>query len=237
MHGAARKLERICQRASRELFQGVPLPNSRLLGPWLTLTLGTDAVSQDAPARVLPAGAVHAPLVSSQGGALACVSALGVVGTGQTRVTGAGPESEMMVQVARTRLLTLSGAFGVDLEVMKALDWHVHITGPAGPKDGASLGWPVLLAMASHLTGLKLPARYVHTGELGLNGEILPVGGIEEKVLACERQGLRRLFLPYGNRSDLDCLEPVAKGKLILVTIQQDADALKMLRVLSRRSS
>jgi ATP-dependent Lon protease len=231
--GAVRRLQRLCRRHSRELAEGQSIPVDL---PWVEAVLGPEAHPQDPLATRLPAGCVHAPVVSSLGGAIAQIEAFASTGKGRLTLTGAGPNAEIAAQVARSRCLALAQQLRFQVDVLRDMDWHIHVSGPDGPKDGVSIGWPVLVAMASHLSGVAVDARFAFTGEIGLSGEFRSVGLIEEKFLACEREGLQRLWIPFGNLSDLSLLDPEAMGACEPTSVTQDLQALRALGLVSSRA-
>lgn len=227
--GAVQRLERLCRRRAREQAEGY-LPPVDIA--WAASVLGPDAQPQMRLADHLAPGAVHSPLVSSLGGALAQIEAFSTPGKGRTLLTGAGQQAEEAVRVARSRCLAFATALGMSTEQLRDLDWHVHVSGPEGPKDGISLGWPVLVAMVSHLSGVPVDAKYAFTGEITLSGDLRSVGYVDEKFLSCERQGFRRLFMPSSNLMDLSNMEPEAIGACEPTPTQDDVGILRGLGLL-----
>lgn len=230
--GAVRRLHQLCRRRSRELGEGISEPVEL---SWVRAVLGPDAHPQDPlPARLAP-GCVHSPVVSSLGGGIARIEAFASPGKGRLTLTGAGPQAQIASQVARSRCLALAQHLRFQVDSLRDMDWHVHVSGPEGPKDGLSMGWPTLVAMASHLSGVAVDARFAFTGEIGLSGEVRAVGMVEEKFLACEREGFRRLWIPAQNASDLSILEPQALGSCEPTPVVQDMAALHALGLISSR--
>lgn len=232
INGGILRLERLCRRRARELSEG---HGHEIDADWLRSVLGAESAPADAPARELPAGSVHAPMVSSLGGAIARIEAFASPGQGHLVVTGAGPQAEIACKVARTRLLALAPQLSMHTDPLRVLDWHIHVAGPTGPKDGASLGWPVLVAMCSCLSGLRVDASFGFTGELLLSGELVPVGFVEEKFLACEREGFTRLWLPRGNLAEISS-DPETRGVCEITGVVPDIPALKALGLIARRN-
>lgn len=225
LHGAEERLARLCRRRSRELAEGGAPPDSA----WATSVLGEQALAAGRLPERLPPGVAVAPMVSSWGGALARLEAWAEPGKGRLVVTGLGPEAQAACQVARTRLSALAHHLQQPPDDLRNLDWHLHVGGGTGARDGASLGLAALVAMASHLSGVRVEARRVFTGELSLSGTVQPVGGIEEKYLACERAGSERLHLPRENLVGLATLggdilaacgaEPVDRDEALLCAL------------------
>lgn len=222
LRGAVRRLDKLCRFAARETAQGrVP----QIGEAWVAAALGAKGEPGEVLPAKLPSGCVHAPVVSSLGGAMARLEAFACPGRGNTVVTGAGPLAHQSVLVARTRCTMLSEELGFSVEALRDLDWHVNVVGPEGPKDGVSLGWPVLVAMVSHLRRTIIDARVAFSGELTLSGEIRPVGGVVEKFLACERTAVGRFWVPAGNMSELSNLDVAVD--CVALTAESDAAALR----------
>jgi len=118
----------------------------------------------------------------------------GLIMTGQL-----GPVMQESVQAAMTWVRASAGRYGIDPDLFKATDIHIHVPAGAIPKDGPSAGITMATALLSMLTDRKVRANLAMTGEITLTGQVLPVGGIKEKVLAAKRSGVRELVLPFEN--------------------------------------
>jgi ATP-dependent Lon protease len=219
LRGAVRRLEKLGRTAAFETTQGRVLAGG---DDWVAAALG--AAAEPLPSK-LPSGCVHAPVVSSLGGTMARIEAFACPGRGNTVVTGAGPLAHQSVLVARSRCAMLSDDLGYSLESLRDLDWHLNVVGPEGPKDGVSLGWPVLVAMVSQLRRTTIDAKVAFSGEITLSGEIRPVGGVVEKFLACERAAIGRFWVPRGNMAELSRLE--VSVDCVALTAESDAAALR----------
>ncbi len=121
----------------------------------------------------------------------------GMIVTGQL-----GDVMKESVSAALTYIRSRSDSFGLDSEQFEKNEIHVHVPAGAVPKDGPSAGVTMLTALVSLLTGCKVKDRLAMTGEFTLSGNVLPVGGIKEKVLAALRAGVTTLILPDANRKD-----------------------------------
>ena len=106
-------------------------------------------------------------------------------------------------QAALSYLRAQANSLGVNDDVFKTFDLHIHVPAGAIPKDGPSAGVTMLTALTSLLTAIKVRADVAMTGEITLRGNVLPVGGIKEKVLAARRAGVKRIILPERNKKDL----------------------------------
>ena len=95
-------------------------------------------------------------------------------------------------------------ALGIDEDFFDSHDLHIHVPAGAIPKDGPSAGVTMLTALTSLLTNTRIRKDLAMTGEITLRGQVLPVGGIKEKVLAAHRAGIKTIILPAWNRKDLE---------------------------------
>jgi ATP-dependent Lon protease len=118
----------------------------------------------------------------------------GLIMTGQL-----GPVMQESVQAALTWVRGNAAKYGIDPDLFKSSDIHIHVPAGAIPKDGPSAGITMGTALLSMLTDRRVRANLAMTGEITLTGQVLPVGGIKEKVLAAKRGGVKELILPFEN--------------------------------------
>jgi ATP-dependent Lon protease len=114
-------------------------------------------------------------------------------------------------------------ALGLDQSFFEKSDFHMHIPAGAQPKDGPSAGVTMATALVSLLSGRSVRSEVGMTGEITLRGQVLPVGGIKEKVLAAHRNGLRQVILPHRNEADLEDL-PDEVRKVMKFTFVETVD-------------
>lgn len=144
--------------------------------------------------------------------------------SGRGRVGFTGSLGEVMSEscrIAHSFLRSRRRELGIPEAAIAEQDLHVHFPAGAVPKDGPSAGAAIACAMLSRLTGRRLRARLAMTGEITLTGEILPVGGIREKVLAGRRMGVRTILLPAENERDVRQLDPVWTRGLRFVYVRR----------------
>jgi ATP-dependent Lon protease len=149
-------------------------------------------------------------------------------GKGSLILTGQlGEVMQESAKAAMSYLRSRAEDFGIDPKRFEETDVHIHIPAGAIPKDGPSAGITLLAALASLFTGKRVSHDLAMTGEVTLRGQILPVGGIKEKVLAARRAGIKQVMLPEKNRRDLEEIpEDIRKG-LTLHFIGNVDDALR----------
>ncbi len=129
-------------------------------------------------------------------------------GKGELRLTGnLGNVMKESASTALTYLQSNAKKYGIDQKLFEKKNLHIHVPEGAVPKDGPSAGVTMMTAIASALTGKKVKPFLAMTGEITLRGQVLPVGGIKEKVLAAKRAGLKEIILCWQNEKDVQEIE------------------------------
>ena len=130
-------------------------------------------------------------------------------GKGDLQLTGnLGTVMKESASTAYTYLQANAKKIGIDVEMFKKKNIHIHVPEGAVPKDGPSAGITMMTALASAFTGKKVKPFLAMTGEITLRGQVLPVGGIKEKVLAAKRAGLKEIVLCWQNEKDIQDINP-----------------------------
>ncbi len=138
------------------------------------------------------------------GGDILFIEATQMPGKGNLTLTGQlGDVMKESAQAAMSWVRSKASELGIDSDVFKNSDIHVHVPAGSVPKDGPSAGVTMATALVSLLTGIKVSADVAMTGEITLRGNVLPVGGIKEKVLAAKRAGVKRIIMPERCKKDL----------------------------------
>ncbi len=166
---------------------------------------------------------------TAAGGDILFIEATMMKGKGRLILTGQlGDVMKESAKAAMSYIRSKADQFGIDNEIFENFDIHVHIPAGAIPKDGPSAGITLLSALASLLTGRKVSGVMAMTGEVTLRGQILPVGGIKEKILAAKRAGIKEILLPEKNKKDLEEIPPKIIKDIDLRFISQIDQALEM---------
>lgn len=223
-----RQLERVIKKlyakAARNLVEQNKLPSfttknlERFLGP--KLYLGDDRNHQST------VGICNGLAWTSFGGEIIKIEAVLMPGSGKLTLTGQqGEVMKESAQAALSYVRSHAHKFGLQPEVFNTSDVHIHAPAGAVPKDGPSAGITMLSAILSVFTGCPINAEYAMTGEINLQGEVMPIGGIKEKILAAKRNGLAHVILPLKNQHELVGCEEVGKD-IDLIWVQRADEVL-----------
>ncbi len=167
--------------------------------------LGRQKVFQEAAARTAVPGVATGLAVTGVGGDVLFIEANAMKGKGGLTLTGQlGDVMKESAKIALTYVRGNAEALGIDEDAFDEREFHVHVPAGAIPKDGPSAGVTMTTALASLLSGRPVRHTVGMTGEVTLQGRVLPIGGLKQKVLAAHAAGLTDVILPERNRADLD---------------------------------
>jgi ATP-dependent Lon protease len=171
----------------------------------VTEALGRPKFHQEVAARTGVPGVATGLAVTGAGGDVLFVEAASMPGKGGLVLTGQlGDVMKESARIALTYVQSHAAALGIDERTFDGREFHVHVPAGAIPKDGPSAGVTMVAALASLLTGRPLKNTVGMTGEVTLQGRVLPIGGLKQKVLAAHAAGLTEVILPERNAADLD---------------------------------
>ena len=189
--------------------------------------VGRPRFTPEAPERTAVPGVATGLAVTGLGGDVLFIEASASEGTAGLTLTGQlGDVMKESAQIALSFVRAHAGALGVEPAFFeKAI--HVHVPAGATPKDGPSAGITMVTALTSLATGRPVHSEVGMTGEVTLNGRVLPIGGLKQKLLAAQRNGLTEVFVPLRNEPDLD---DVPADVLESVTVHPVSDVLDVVR-------
>ncbi len=163
------------------------------------------------------------------GGELLNIEAVAVPGKGQLIKTGSlGDVMLESIQAALTFVRSRSVALGLPEDFHEKFDLHVHVPEGATPKDGPSAGIGMCTALVSVITGIPVQADVAMTGEITLRGQVLPIGGLKEKLLAAHRGGVKNVIIPLENEKDLKEIPDNVKSNLNIHPVKWIDEALEI---------
>ena len=164
------------------------------------------------------------------GGDILFIEALFTKGGGNTIITGQlGDVMKESVQIAVSLVKSM---YPDQAEQFKENDLHIHVPAGAVPKDGPSAGITLTTAIASLVTGRTVSPEYAMTGEVSLRGNVMPIGGLPEKLMAAQRAGISKVFIPKENVEDLEEVADEVKSKLEIIPVSKVTEALNRTGIL-----
>ncbi|WP_297566169.1 endopeptidase La [uncultured Faecalibaculum sp.] len=172
-----------------------------------------------------PAGVVTGLAWTAVGGEVLFIETTDMPGSGQMILTG--QLGDVMKESARIALSLLKSRLPVDAGLFKDRDLHIHFPAGATPKDGPSAGITIFTALASLVTNRPVSSRLAMTGEVSLSGNVLPIGGLREKLYGAVRAGITKVLIPWDNRQDLQEVPASVKEKLEIIPVQTVEDVLR----------
>lgn len=202
-----RQFERLLAKALRKVTTKLAdsdVPSITIDEPDLVEYLGRPRFTPDSDERTAVPGVATGLAVTGLGGDVLYIEAGAVDAEPGLKLTGQlGDVMKESAQIALSYVRAHAEQLGVD---PKALDRQIHVHVPAGavPKDGPSAGVTMVTALVSMATGRQVRGDVGMTGEVTLNGRVLPIGGVKQKLLAAQRAGLKTVFIPQRNEPDLD---------------------------------
>ncbi|MCB1866108.1 MAG: endopeptidase La [Chromatiales bacterium] len=169
---------------------------------------------------------------TENGGELLNLEAAVMPGKGKLSFTGSlGEVMQESIQAAMTVVRSRSAALGLRPDFHQVNDIHIHVPEGATPKDGPSAGVGMCTAMVSALTGIAVRADVAMTGEITLRGEVLPIGGLKEKLLAAHRGGIKIVLIPHENERDLIDIPKNVRQNLDIRAVRWIDDVLEVALV------
>lgn len=155
------------------------------------------------------------------GGELLTIESVILPGKGNIQRTGSlGDVMKESVEAARSVVRSRAHVLGIEDDAFEKHDIHVHVPEGATPKDGPSAGIAMTTALVSSITKIPVRCDVAMTGEITLRGEVLPIGGLKEKLLAAHRGGIKTVLIPHENVKDLADIPDNIKGKLEICPVK-----------------
>ena len=213
-----REIAALCRKAARQVAEGKRTGRLRVDEKRVRAWLGRRRFSGDARKRTSDPGVATGLAVTPVGGDVLFIEATAVPGEGRLTVTGQlGDVMKESAQAALSWVRGHSRELGLDGDWFEGRDVHIHVPAGAVPKDGPSAGIAMATALASLALGRTVSEHVAMTGEITLTGQVLPIGGVKEKVLAAQRAELSTVILPKENEGDLDDLPKDVRKKMRFV--------------------
>ena len=206
-----RILRKLCSKAARNLVEENKVLNFTKEN--IHTYLGPRKFLEDDISKEDQIGISNGLAWTAYGGEMIKIEAVLIPGKGKLILTGQlGDVMKESAQAAFSYAKAHAEEFQITQKMFSNYDLHIHVPAGAVPKDGPSAGITMLTAILSVLTQRPINAQYAMTGELNLRGEVMPIGGVKEKILAAKRNKVDNVILPFKNKNDLTGIEEIAEN-------------------------
>ncbi|MHB1353990.1 MAG: endopeptidase La [Thiobacillus sp.] len=210
-----REISKVCRKAVKALLLKRQSTKIAVTSRNLEKYLGVRRFSFGVAEKNNQVGQVTGLAWTEVGGELLTIEAVALPGRGKMTTTGKlGEVMQESIQAALSVVRSRSRKLGIQEDFYQKRDIHIHLPEGATPKDGPSAGIAICTSMVSILTGIPVRADVAMTGEITLRGEVLPIGGLKEKLLAAHRGGIKTVLIPQENVKDLTEIPDNIKNKL-----------------------
>ena len=224
-----REISKIARKVVKDILSSKKTTRVKVTEKNLERYLGVEKYRYGRAEETNRVGLVTGLAWTEVGGELLTIEAALSPGKGKLTQTGSlGAVMQESIQAALTVVRGRSKALGIDPEFYARNDVHVHVPEGATPKDGPSAGIGMCTALVSALTGIPVRADVAMTGEITLRGEVLPIGGLKEKLLAAHRGGIQTVLIPHENTKDLAEIPDNIKGRLNIEPVRWIEDVLRV---------
>ena len=229
VRGLEREIAKICRKVTRQILSDDDVNkvviNSDNTGDYLGVRKFSFGLAEEEN-RV---GQVTGLAWTQVGGELLSIESVVVPGKGKQTYTGKlGDVMQESIQAAVTVVRTRAEMLGIEKEFFAEHDFHIHVPEGATPKDGPSAGIGMCTALISAVTGIPVKSDVAMTGEITLRGEVLPIGGLKEKLLAAHRGAIKTVIIPKENEKDLAEISDEIKSDLIIKPVKWIDEVLEV---------
>jgi len=163
------------------------------------------------------------------GGEILKIETVNMPGKGRMQITGKlGDVMQESVKAAKSYVRSKSLDFGIIPPIFEKKDFHIHVPEGATPKDGPSAGIGMVTSIVSSITKIPVRKDIAMTGEVTITGQVLPIGGLKEKLLAAHRAGIKQVLIPIENEKDLTDIPKKVKEDIKITTVNLVEDVLKI---------
>ncbi len=237
VRGLERRIGSLARRTAREIAEGktkrVTMGAARIRE-----ILGPERIQNETRRRTREPGVATGLAVTGAGGEILFVEASTMVGTGRLTVTG--QLGEVMSESAQAAVSYVRAnrehlGLAITEDFFQTHDIHLHVPAGAIPKDGPSAGVTMVTALMSSLSGRHVRPEVAMTGEITLSGQVLPIGGVKEKVLAAHRAGIRTVIIPKQNESGLGDVPKDLRNEMTVIAADRIDQVLEAALAPARR--
>jgi ATP-dependent Lon protease len=223
-----RELGKMTRKVATRIATGALVPPLEITPVQVRELLGKPKFDNEVAERTAVAGVATGLAVTGTGGDVLFIEAANAPGDGTLTLTGQlGDVMKESAQIALSYIRAHAADLGVD-QAAAEKSFHVHVPAGAVPKDGPSAGIAMTTAMVSLLTGRPMRSTVAMTGEVTLQGLVLPIGGVKQKVLAAHRMGLTEVILPKRNEKDIDDVPESVRNEMTIHFVSRVEQAVNV---------
>ncbi|PKM22865.1 MAG: endopeptidase La [Gammaproteobacteria bacterium HGW-Gammaproteobacteria-14] len=221
VRGLEREIAKVCRKVVKGNLLESEATRIALQGVAIEEYLGVRKYSFGRAEEADQVGQVTGLAWTSVGGELLTIEGVSVPGKGRVTSTGSlGDVMQESIQAAWTVVKSRARTLGIRRRQLERNDFHIHVPEGATPKDGPSAGIAMCTTLVSVLTGIPVRANVAMTGEITLRGQVLPIGGLKEKLLAAHRGGIDTVLIPHENERDLKEIPENIKASLKIIPVK-----------------
>nr|WP_119329596.1 endopeptidase La [Cysteiniphilum halobium] len=221
------ELNKICRKAVKHILSAKDGKKVSVNGKNLDKYLGVRRYDFGLAQQEDKVGQVTGLAWTEVGGDLLTIEAVTTSGKGKLKSTGKlGEVMQESIHAALTVVRTMAKDYGLDDDFYEKHDFHIHVPEGATPKDGPSAGIAMCTAVLSSLTAIPVRKDVAMTGEITLRGDVLPIGGLKEKLLAALRGGITTVLIPFENKKDLQEIPQNVKDGLEIIAVKRIEEVL-----------
>ena len=226
VRGLKKRIDTLCRAAAVQIVRGEG-SSLQVTNGNLRQLLDTRPLPRRKVAENTQPGVVTGLAWTQSGGDILYIETMFTKGSGQLLITG--QLGDVMKESARLAVSLVKHRFPESASLFAENDLHIHVPDGATPKDGPSAGVTLSAAIASLVTGKAVDPAVAMTGEITLRGEVCPIGGLTEKLMAAQRAGVRKVFIPEDNRDDLADVPAEVTGQLKIIPVTKLDEILEAL--------
>ena len=223
VRGLKKQIDNLCRYAAVKLVKGEEESIS-VTPKRLKEFLGRKVLSHDTIEKATIPGIVTGLAWTMAGGEILFIETKKVKGNGKVTITG--QLGDVMRESVEIAISLVKGMLPKETGDLAECDLHIHVPEGAVPKDGPSAGITIVTALYSLFTGKKVDPKFAMTGEVSLRGNIMPIGGLPEKLMAAVRAGVKTVFIPEKNVQDLEDVADEVKAELEIIPVKKITDVL-----------
>lgn len=225
-----RELQKIIRKSVRKIVENSKIKKIKVDLKNLHDFLGVEKFDYNKVAKDDKVGVAVGLAYTDFGGDLLNIESLKFSGSGKLITTGKlGDVMKESAQAAFSYVRSIADKFNIKAKEFNKYDFHLHVPEGATPKDGPSAGVAITASLLSSMTGMKINKDVAMTGEISLTGQVMPIGGLKEKLLAALRGNIKKVVIPKDNEKNLEEIPENVKKGLKIIPVDNLNDALKII--------